>query len=104
MNPMRGSEDDQLDQLLRAFRDACPTPEPGANFMPQLWQKIESRQRYAFSFQRMASALMTAALAATVALGVYMAMPKTPGYYSQSYAEVLTDGNTIDVADLMGVN
>ncbi len=104
MNSMRGSEDDQLDNLLRMFRDACPTPEPGANFMPQLWRKIESRQRNSFSFQRMASALMTAALAATVALGVYMALPKAPGYYSQSYAEVLTDANALDVADLIGVN
>ena len=31
--------------------------------MPNLWQRIESRQRFTFSFRRMANALMTAAVA-----------------------------------------
>jgi hypothetical protein len=103
MNPIRGSEDDQLDALFRAFRDACPTPEPSANFMPNLWQRIESRQTFTFSFRRMANALVTAALAASMLLGVYTAMPhsRASADYSVTYVEALADANVIDTPDIV---
>jgi len=62
MDLMRGSEEERLDALFLAFRE-CPTPDPSANFMPTLWARIESRQRFTFSFRRMAGAFVTAALA-----------------------------------------
>lgn len=103
MNVMRGSEDEQFDSLMRAFREACPESEPGPNFMPQLWHKIEARQTYTFSFRRMANAFVTAAVAMTIAIGVYMTM-SSPSYYTQSYAEVLADANSLDVPDFLTVN
>ena len=90
-------EDNQLDALFRAYRDACPTPEPGVNFMPQLWRRIESRQSFGFSFRRMANALVTAAVAATICLGVYTTVRHSDtAMYSQSYVEALAEANTID--------
>jgi hypothetical protein len=104
MDLMRGSSDEQLDRLLRAFREACPTPEPGPNFMPQLWHKIESGQTLGFALRRFASAFVTVAVAASLALGVYMAMPRAaapnPSYYS-SYVEALAAANTIDTPDIV---
>ena len=101
---MRGSSDEQLDVLFRAYRVACPTPEPGPHFMPQLWQKIEARQAVTYSLRRWASAFVTAALAASVVLGVYMAVPRntpsTTSYYS-SYVEALADANTIETPDMV---
>ena len=89
--------DDQLDALFRAYHNACPVPEPSANFMPHLWQRIESRQSYGFSFRRMANALVTAAVAATICLGVYTTMRRSDtAMYSQSYVEALAENNTID--------
>ena len=100
MNSMRGNDDARLDALLRAYRDACPTPEPSANFMPNLWRRIESRQSYTFSFQRMANAFVTAAVALSIALGVYMSIPRSnPSSYSQSYLEALADANALDTPD-----
>ncbi len=40
-----GHREAQLDALFQAYLEACPAPEPSANFMPQLWQRIEARQR-----------------------------------------------------------
>ena len=100
MNSMRGEIDERLDALLRAYRDACPAPEPSANFMPGLWQRIESRQSFTFSFQRMANAFVTAALAVSIALGVYMSIPRAnSSSYSQSYLVALADANTLDTPD-----
>ena len=103
MSPMRGSDDQKLNALFQAYREACVAPETSANFMPNLWARIESRQRFTFSFSRMANALATAAVALSIALGVYMAMPRsssTPGLEAQSYVEALADYNNLDAVDL----
>jgi hypothetical protein len=100
MNSMRGNVDERLDALLRAYGEACPTPEPSANFMPNLWQRIESRQNFTFSFQRMANAFVTAAVALSIVLGVYMSIPRSnPSADSQSYLEALADANTVDTPE-----
>jgi hypothetical protein len=102
----RGNEDSlnekKLDALFEAFA-ALPTPEPGANFMPVLWQKIEARQQqtFTFSFKRMANAFAAAAVALTLALSVYMYVPKTPSLPSQSYVDVLADAQPLTAPELI---
>ncbi len=102
MSPLRGNDEERLDALFRAYRDACPTPEASANFMPNLWARIESRQRVTFSFRRMANALVTAAVALSIALGVYMSMPHANAPYPQSYIEALAEANALDTPDIVG--
>ena len=102
MIPMRGSGDDQLDALFRAYKDVCPSPDPSVNFMPELWQRIESRQSFAFSFKRMANALVTTALALSIALGVYMSVHSSNPNYSESYLEALAEANSLDTPDIVG--
>jgi hypothetical protein len=97
---MRGNEDQKLNALFRAYRNACPDPEASPNFMPTLWARIESRQTYLFSFRRMANAFVTAAVALSIALGVYMSIPRsTPG--SETYVEALADANPLDNPDIV---
>ena len=104
MDLMHGSSDDSLNALFSAYREACPTPEPSPEFMPKLWSRIEARQTFAFSFRRMANAFLTAAIAASVALGVYTALPRhaspNPSTYA-SYVEALADANTIETPDIV---
>jgi len=100
MIPMHGSNEEKLDALFRAFA-ACPAPEPSANFMPTLWQKIESRQTFTFSFRRIANAFAAAAMALTVALSVYMYVPHAPAVPSQTYVDVLAEAHPIVAPDLL---
>ncbi len=60
----------RLNNLLVAYREACTIPEAHPNFMPGLWARIESRERSNSIFGRMARGLVTAALAASVVLGL----------------------------------
>src|SRR5262245_43095053 len=100
MNAMRKSDDERLDALFRAYARACPAPEPSANFMPDLWQRIESRQSYTFSFRRMVNAFVTAAVALSIALGVYMSIPhRSLGSYS--YLDALAEAESVDTPDNM---
>ena len=114
MNSMRGSDshqdahqldhqdEQQLDNLFRAYRDACAAPEAGANFMPNLWARIESRQRFTFSFRRIANALTTAAVALSLVLGVYMSIQRSSSTdYTQTYVEVLAEATPTDSMDLV---
>jgi hypothetical protein len=99
---MRGNDDEKLDALFRAYRDACPDPEASVNFMPTLWARIDSRQTYLFSFRRMANAFVTAALALSIALGVYLTIPRsTPGSTPETYVEALADANPLDNPDIV---
>jgi hypothetical protein len=99
---MSGNPEERLDALFRAYRDACSPPEPSVNFMPDLWAKIESRQRYTFSFRRMANAMATAALALSLALSVYMALPRAHNNLPSSYIEALAEANPLDTPDIVG--
>jgi hypothetical protein len=102
MNSMRGDDNQKLDALFGAYRAACSGPEPSANFMPALWARIESRQSFTFSFRRMANAFATAAVALSLALGVYMAIPSSnASLYNETYVEVLADANTPDARDFV---
>jgi hypothetical protein len=102
MNSMHGSDDQKLDALFRAYHGACAAPEASANFMPNLWARIESRQRFTFSFRHMANILTTAAVALSLVLGIYMAIPRSSSIdYSQTYVEALAEANTSDSMDLV---
>jgi hypothetical protein len=102
MNPMRGSDDAKLDALFRAYESACPVPEPSANFMPGLWTRIEARQSYTFSFQRLASAFVTAALALSIGLGLFMTIPRSnSSSEAPSYIEALADASSMDMPEIV---
>jgi len=103
MEPTRGSED-QLDSLWRAYRAACPDREPGANFMPNLWRRIEARKNLAFSFQRMVRGFVTAAAAVTIAIGVYVSLPHTRATQASgvTYLEALAEANALDTPENVG--
>jgi hypothetical protein len=79
-NPERES---RLDELFLAYRDACPTPEASVNFMPALWAGIEAREVNTNWFGHFAKGLVTAALAASVILGL-MVSSKTPARNTSS--------------------
>jgi hypothetical protein len=97
----QGSQEERLNTLFRAYGKACVTPEPSANFMPQLWQRIESRQTFSFFFGRVARGFVTAAVAATFAMGVYLTIPHASSSYTSSYIEVLAASHNIDNPDLI---
>jgi hypothetical protein len=83
-------ESAQLDRLFVAYRNSCPEPEAGANFMPGMWAKIEARENTTNLFSRMAKALVTAALAATVILGMMISTASQTNFsFNGTYLDAL---------------
>jgi hypothetical protein len=100
----RGSDEERLNALWQSYRAACPDPEPGSDFMPQLWQRIEGRRTFSFFFGRLAGGFVTAAVAATLAMAAYLYYPGPTNVYSTgTYVEALAYGSSADNADLVEV-
>src|SRR5579859_4252038 len=92
---MNESNDERLDGLFRAYRLACEPREVSANFMPELWQKIEKVQNATFSFRRIAKSFVTVAAALSMALSAAIAFVPTRNSpaYNVTYVEALAANN-----------
>jgi hypothetical protein len=71
------NDESALDELFQSYRAACPEIEPGINFMPAVWQKIELRHSFWFAFQRLARTATTGCAALCVIL-VILNFTSTP--------------------------
>lgn len=98
-----GQLDAELTALFAEYRAAIPDPEPGANFGPRLWQKIEARRNYTFSLRRFTQGIVTAAAAASLLMGVSLVVQRTHtvSFYNTTYLEALAaDQGTDQVTEL----
>lgn len=98
-----GDVDKKLDGLFAAYREAVPDRDASANFMPELWGRIDSRRRAALSFRRLSRIFVTSAAVASFALGVLVIAPRSedPIAYQSTYIDTLTDTPSVDqVAEL----
>jgi len=86
----------KLAALWIKYKEACPDPEPSANFMPELWQKIEARRQAALSvlFRRWVEACVVAALALAV-LVTTLLIPRSQRLpvYQSTYLDVLAEAD-----------
>ena len=98
----RGDENSELDTLFRAYRAACPDPEVSANFMPELWRRIEERQRSVFFMCRWARALVTAAAVLSLGMAAYLYIPhgRNSVFSMEIYVEALAAGHAQDSPNL----
>lgn len=83
--------DDKLQSLWSEYRDACPDPEPGPNFMPEMWRRIDSRRRTAtLLYRRWAEVFVMTTFAITVLLVAFL-IPRyqREAIYEATYVDVL---------------
>jgi hypothetical protein len=84
------NEDRGLDGLLQAYRAACPDVEPSANFMPEIWRKIEARRSFWFVFRHEARLIMTACAAVCLLLLILnLVTVSQPRISAPTYADAL---------------
>lgn len=97
MNPeLFPDREAELDGIFARYREACGSPEPRANFMPGLWQKIEARQSKTMLFARAARTLVAAGVGLSLILAVFIAVPsqQPSAFYSGSFVEQLATDHT----------
>jgi len=91
-----GWRDRKFDALFQHYREACGSPEGGVNFMPELWARIESKRSRTRVFERAARSLVAAAVALSLVLGAFLALPsrQPSAFYSESFVEQIASDNT----------
>jgi len=94
----------KLDALWADYRDACPDPEPSAQFMPALWKRIEAqRAATTLIFRRLARVCVVGTLALTGLMGVVLIpyFQDAPVYSNASYVDVLAADLANTYVDLL---
>lgn len=94
--------DDKLSALWAEYRDACPDPEPNAQFMPGLWQRIEAHNsaRTSLLLRRWAEVWLVATVTLAIVMGVFLIprFERAPAYQA-NYIDVLAAADSAnDVA------
>ena len=86
------NQEQRLDRLFADYRTACPDPEPGANFMPTLWQRIEARRNPMLQWVTLSRRALAGALGLCLVLGVVLGTALSSSqFYQSTYIEALDD-------------
>lgn len=85
--------------LFACYRESIPDREPGSDFTPGLWTKIEARRGLTYRFGRVARGFVTAAAALSLVMAAgFMAPVANNSGTGSSYVDVLAQ-DTSDEAD-----
>jgi hypothetical protein len=83
---------DELNGLFASYKAAVPDPEASANFMPDLWRRIEGRRSILLRVKKLTQVILAAAAALSI---VFVTMLSIPAFSRSeaggSYIEVLAD-------------
>lgn len=94
-----------LDHLFEQYRTAVPDPEASANFMPELWRKIEARQFFLVRLKKLTQVFVVASAAICLLLGIVLQAPlsRDVPQVSGSYVDVLASANPADNLSSVGI-
>lgn len=84
-----GDSEALLDAMFRAYRAACPDPDASANFMPNMWARIEAREVSTNWFARVAKVLVAASLAASAILGLISSGNPSSAFFDSTFVQAL---------------
>ena len=95
----------ELDNLFVEYRSAVPDPEASANFMPELWRKIEARQFFLGRLKKMTQVFVVAAAAICLFLGIVLQVPVTGQGQpvGGNYVDVLADAHPTENLSAIGI-
>ena len=82
--------------LFARYKEACGSPAGSANFMPELWAKIEAKRSRARLFERTARSLVAAAVALSLVLAAFLIIPASQpsAFNAETFVEQIASDNT----------
>lgn len=94
-----------LDALLASYRAALPDPEPGPNFMPELWRKIEARHSLMLRVRKLTQVFVGAAAAVSLLFATIEVVPRVsrPDVTHESYVDALAAAHPADNLASLGI-
>jgi hypothetical protein len=105
MDHMNVDRDGELNHLFESYRADLPDPEASANFMPDLWRKIEARQFFLLRLKKLTQVFVAAAAAICLLLGIILQAPVSSEttVVRGNYVDVLADANPAENLAAVGI-
>ncbi len=91
----------EIRAMFASYREALPDPEPGANFMPRVWARIDARRNANISFGRLAKRFVSVAVASCLAMSILFLTPvrQMSPVYGATYLDALAADHPDEVVD-----
>jgi len=94
----------ELIDLFAQYKEAVPDPDPSANFMPELWRKIEARQSLMQRIRKLTRVFVGAAAAVSLLLAMIEVIPRASNSEVHgSYVDALAAANPADNLAALGI-
>lgn len=86
-------EQDPLAPLFDRYRNACTAVDASADFMPQLWNRIDSRRSLSWKVRVYARGIVTAAATVCLAIAAFQLSPfgAAGSLFDRTYLEALEE-------------
>jgi hypothetical protein len=96
-------EDRRLDAVFAEYRRACGEVEPSPEFMPRLWERIESSRSFTYFLGRWTRGFVTAGAVLSFGLLFLSIIPDThpQPLPTVTYVEALDEGHLDDNLDFL---
>ncbi len=96
---------DELTGLFSQYKAALPDPEPSANFMPELWRKIDGRETVVFRIKKLTQVFVAMAAAICLLFAILAQVPssKHGTELRGNYVDVLAEAQPAENLAAMGI-
>ena len=94
----------EVNGLFAEYKRAVPDPDPSANFMPELWEKIEARHSFTLRIKRLTRVFVGASAAVCLLFGMLEVIPgSSRAEVRGSYVDVLAAAHPADNLSSLGI-
>jgi hypothetical protein len=95
---------DEINVLLAQYRAAVPDREPGAEFMPKLWGRIEARRGITLRIKRLTQLFVAGAAAMCLAMTGALVLPSSHKQAVHStYVDILAEAHPTESLAALGI-
>lgn len=100
----RWDSEKELDALFAGYKSAIPDPDASANFMPELWKKIEARRSFTLRVRKLTQVFVGAAAALCLLFAMIEVVPGSGrGELHGTYVDVLAAAHPADNLTALGI-
>src|SRR5690349_10735763 len=93
---------DELNGLFGSYKAAMPDPEASANFMPELWRKIEGRRSIMLRIRKLTQVFVATAAALSLLFAMVQVVPGR-AELAGTYVDVLADDLPMENLAALGI-
>lgn len=94
----------ELDEFFETYREACPAPAASANYMPELWDRIDRRRSFSIWLNKLAPAFATVTILLCLVFGALSSDDGAPTVERPTtYVDVLEDDPAADTPEFAAV-